>query len=75
MMTNDDNKRDHSTMLRFRRINPGDECETCHGSGVVTYGSTSTWRGGIGGCAMTDGVCDVCWGSGNKCRLRANDLP
>jgi hypothetical protein len=40
-------------------------CDKCSGSGVICYGSTSTWRGGIGGCAMTNGVCDKCWGSGD----------
>lgn len=39
-------------------------CKGCGGSGVRVYGSTSTWRGGIGGQAMTHGVCDTCWGSG-----------
>ena len=43
-------------------------CEVCGGWGVVTYGSTATWRGGIGGQAMTPGVCDRCWGSGDEHR-------
>jgi len=43
-----------------------DPCEKCRGSGAVMYGSTSTWRGGVGGAAMTRNVCDVCWGSGDK---------
>ena len=29
------------------------------------YGSTATWHGGIGGAAMTWGICDYCWGSGD----------
>ena len=41
-------------------------CTVCQGSGIKLYGSTSTWRGGIGGAAMTRDVCDQCWGSGNK---------
>jgi hypothetical protein len=41
-------------------------CPKCHGSGEVTYGSTATWRGGIGGAAMTSDVCDKCWGSGDE---------
>jgi hypothetical protein len=40
-------------------------CKLCTGTGVRTYGSTATWRGGIGGQAMTPGVCDCCWGSGD----------
>lgn len=32
----------------------------------MTYGSTATWRGGMGGAAMTRDVCDQCWGSGDK---------
>ena len=41
-------------------------CPECGGSGVKTYGSTATWHGGVGGQAMTMGVCDKCWGSGDK---------
>jgi hypothetical protein len=40
-------------------------CDRCRGLGVVTYASTSTWRGGMGGASMTRDVCDVCWGSGD----------
>ena len=47
-------------------------CEQCGGTGRHTYGSTSTWRGGIGGCAMTSGVCDRCWGSGDEHRHWGN---
>lgn len=39
-------------------------CKLCHGNGQIVYGSTSTWRGGIGGAAMTSGVCNRCWGTG-----------
>jgi len=39
-------------------------CGACTGAGKRMYGSTSTWRGGVGGCMMTVGVCDKCWGSG-----------
>ncbi len=42
----------------------GVECKACGGGGTRCYGSTSTWRGGIAGQAMTWGTCDVCWGSG-----------
>jgi hypothetical protein len=40
-------------------------CTRCGGTGSYWYGSTSTWRGGMAGAAMTRGVCDVCWGSGD----------
>lgn len=40
-------------------------CPGCSGLGVKLYGSTATWRGGIGGAAMTNDVCDECWGSGD----------
>lgn len=43
-----------------------DPCTRCRGTGVKTYASTSTWRGGMGGCAMTTGECDHCWGSGDE---------
>ena len=41
-------------------------CTTCGGTGKKVYASTSTWRGGIGGAAMTEDVCDKCWGSGDE---------
>ena len=41
-------------------------CTKCHGDGQRLYGSTATWRGGIGGQAMTTDVCDHCWGSGDE---------
>ena len=41
-------------------------CDKCDGSGVRSYASTSTWRGGIGGMMVTLDVCDFCWGSGVK---------
>lgn len=43
-------------------------CPKCDGYGVRLYGSTSTWRGGMGGQALTHGVCDSCWGSGDATR-------
>ena len=52
-----------------------DACPGCGGSGVKTYGSTLTWRtspGSFGGQMMTDGVCDKCWGSGDRHRPWAN---
>lgn len=55
-----------SPSSRFYDIEEGDFCPECNGSGYKTYGSTATWRGGIGGQAMTTSVCDQCWGSGSK---------
>lgn len=57
---------DHDQRLHWRGVR--DACLTCKGSGVRCYGSTSTWRGGMGGCMMTWDVCDVCWGSGDRYR-------
>ncbi len=54
----------HERMLAWRGVRDK-PCDRCSGSGVRTYGSTATWRGGIGGAAMTIGVCDLCWGSGS----------
>lgn len=51
---------------RFYFLAEDDFCPECNGSGYRTYGDTSTWRGGAGGQAFTDGVCDKCWGSGSK---------
>lgn len=54
----------HRARLEWRGITPGQECEPCEGSGIKVYPSTATWRGGIGGAAMTKDVCNHCWGSG-----------
>ncbi len=54
--------------LLWRGIEPGRACDRCGGAGTRAYGSTSTWRGGIGGQMITNGVCDKCWGSGDKDR-------
>lgn len=56
--------------LRWRDIE--DPCVKCQGSGRVWYGSTATWRGGVGGASMTSDVCDECWGSGDKFRHGVN---
>lgn len=47
-------------------------CSECGGFGRRTYSSTSTWGGGIGGQAMTDDVCDHCWGTGDENRKGAD---
>ena len=57
-------------MLDWRGVE--DPCLKCNGSGVRAYGSTSTWRGGVGGCAITSDVCDTCWGSGDRYRAWCN---
>ena len=57
--------------LEWRGIE-GEPCSVCSGSGVRNYGSTSTWRGGIGGQAFTADVCDGCWGSGDAKRPWTN---
>lgn len=62
-------ERAHEDMLRQRGVR--DPCETCRGYGVCSYGNTSTWRRGVGGAAITRGVCDVCWGSGDADPERA----
>lgn len=55
-------------MIDNRGIHRDDVCKKCDGFGVRAYASTSTWRGGIGGAAITSGVCDGCWGSGSQSR-------
>lgn len=52
--------------LAYRGVDLEDVCGKCKGAGTRVYGSTSTWRGGIGGQRMTTGVCDRCWGSGSE---------
>lgn len=48
-------------------------CPECGGRGRRAYGSTATWRrGGIGGQAITEGTCDVCWGTGRTDRTGPN---
>lgn len=58
-------------MLNLRGVKS--PCTICQGTGVRLYGSTSTWRGGMGGASMTYGVCDACWGTGDK-RRKGEDL-
>lgn len=41
-------------------------CSECGGTGIKAYGNTSMWRHGIGGNAITSGICDKCWGSGDE---------
>lgn len=60
---------DREEMLDFVRNYRGIKykvCEKCSGWGIILYSSTSKWRGGIGGQAMTTGECNKCWGSGDS---------
>ena len=62
-----DDKEMYGRFLFWRHICPDDGdivCKECDGSGVKTYGDTSTWMHSIGGQVATSGVCDKCWGSG-----------
>lgn len=52
-------------LLDYRDIR-GKVCRGCGGWGVKAYANTSTWRGGIGGNAITHDVCNECWGSGDS---------
>lgn len=53
-------------LLEWRGVE--DPCLKCSGSGTRAYGSTATWRGGMGGQMITSDVCDACWGSGDRYR-------
>jgi len=57
---------DYQRFLQARNVEV--PCRQCSGLGVRSYGSTATWRGGIGGQTITSGVCDQCWGSGDADR-------
>lgn len=59
-------------LLAEARWMRGVACPSCSGVGRKGYASTSTWRGGIGGMAITDDVCDKCWGTGRTDRTGAN---
>ncbi len=41
-------------------------CERCGGRGSRCYPDTSTWIRSYGGQAITNDVCDLCWGSGDE---------
>ena len=49
-----------------QRIGESAPCSKCRGLGVRAYSSTAIWRGGVGGQAITGGICDACWGSGTE---------
>lgn len=67
---NSEAERCHQRMLDNRGIR--EACPKCGGYGVITYGNTSTWRHGCGGQAMTNDVCEECWGSGDIRRKWVN---
>lgn len=63
----DERRYSYRDILEMRGLDPEDKpCRDCGGLGVKAYGSTATWHGGIGGQAITNGVCDKCWGSGDS---------
>lgn len=47
-------------------------CKRCGGLGRRCYGSTATWRHGVGGQVLTMDVCDCCWGTGDSQKQGAN---
>lgn len=57
------------TLRALALVRCGISCSSCHGYGTRTYGSTSTWGSGCGGQAMTEGVCDTCWGTGRTDKI------
>ncbi len=58
--------------LAWRGIAPENACLACGGTGKKTYANTTTWLGGIGGQALTIGVCDKCWGTGDTQTIGAD---
>lgn len=59
-------------ILALARALRGNACNTCGGRGSRAYGSTATWRGGVGGQSITSGICDKCWGTGRNDRTGVN---
>ena len=68
----DAQKEVYELLLSYRGLEPDDVCRACSGFGRRSYGSTSTWRGGIGGQMLTADVCNKCWGTGSKTRKGAD---
>lgn len=52
-------------MPRISFGGPDEPCPHCRAQGWRQYSSTATWRGGLGGQAFCQDVCDQCWGSGD----------
>lgn len=65
-------RREHAAMILRDYRGVETPCPDCAGWGVQAYASTATWRGGVGGQAITTGVCDRCWGSGDATKPGAN---
>lgn len=63
---------DAETILALTRGILGIACVRCGGYGHRSYSSTATWAGGCGGQAITEGVCDRCWGTGRSDRRGVN---
>ncbi len=59
-------------LLALARELKGVVCHWCGGFGHRGYGSTATWRGGVGGQVVTQDVCDKCWGTGRSDRTGVN---
>lgn len=53
-------------LAAFCRQRSGRHCEKCRGEGVLNYGHTSGWRGGVGVSSPTYDLCDTCWGTGRS---------
>lgn len=57
----------YAMCLEWRGIEPENACGDCLGSGYKAYGNTATYRrASIAGQAITNDVCDRCWGSGDR---------
>jgi len=61
-------RRKYGVTCRDFLVDANRTCSGCGGSGYKFYSSTATWRGGAGGQAFTNDVCDKCWGSGDRDR-------
>ncbi len=66
------NKKCYNKFLQWRNLTKEEVCQTCNGSGIRTYGNTTTFHGGIGGQAITVDICDSCWGTGSKINKGVN---
>ena len=51
-----------STILNTLNI----ACPRCKGKASIAYSNTATWRGGMGGAALTSDICNLCWGTGRS---------
>jgi len=51
-------------LLALAHYLAGVACTECGGLGKRAYSDTATVPGGVGGQAITEGMCDECWGTG-----------